>query len=310
MPIPDHMLDLARQQLGLLARRQLVATIGRVAADHAVASRRFERIHHGVYLVRGSAPHPCQSAVAATLRAGGGAVLTGPAALRLLDLEGVNLGDGCGIAVPAGRRLRDLGVPVLRNRDPERPTWTLGQIRVAAPMDALLESCLLEPPPAVRVLRLAHDRLRWSGRLRPGILHQRLAPLRVPADDPRVRELLQLDGQRATGDGERGLGRLLSRFDPPPEPQVWVTPHRCIDWYFRSLQVGLEYQGNVDHDSESGRRRDRVRDEELSMVGVRLLFVTAADLDDQRSLLARVSAALTVRADELGQAVPTLRAAA
>ncbi|MFU8839749.1 MAG: type IV toxin-antitoxin system AbiEi family antitoxin domain-containing protein [Nitriliruptoraceae bacterium] len=310
MPIPDQTLELARQQLGLLTRRQLVAAIGQVAADHAVASQRFERVQRGVYLIRGSAPHPCQPAVAATLRAGDGAVLTGPAALRLMDLEGIHLGEGFAVALPAGRRLRDLGVPLLRRRDPARATWRLGQIEVAAPTDALIESCLLEPPPAPRALRLAHDRLRWTGRLQPGVLHERVTRLRVPVDAPHVRALLHLDGQRATGDGERGLGQLLTRFDPPPEPQVWVTPHRCIDWYFRSLQVGVEYQGVVDHDGAAGRRRDRARDDELSMVGVRLLYVTAADLDDDRSLLARVAAALTVRADELGKAAPTLLAAA
>jgi hypothetical protein len=310
MRLPDQMLDLARQQLGLLARRQLVAAIGPVAADHAVASRHFERMQRGVYRIRGSALHPCQQAVAATLRAGDGAVLTGPAALRLLDLEGIHLGEGFAIALPAGRRIRDLGVPLLRRHDPMRPTWRLGQIEVAGPTDALVESCLLDPPPATRALRLAHDRLRWTGRLQRGVLLDRATSLRAPVDGPALRALLELDRQKATGDGERGLGRLLSRFDPPPEPQVWVTPHRCIDWFFRALQVGVEYQGAVDHDSTSGRRRDQARDDELSMVGIRLLYVSAADLDDERTLLARIAAALTVRADELGQTAPTLLAAA
>lgn len=310
MPIPDQLLELARDQLGLLARRQVASTLDPITADNVLTGARFTRVHRGVYLVRGSAPHPCQAAVAASLRAGDRAVLTGPAALRLLDLDGVALGERAAIAVPPGRRLRGLGVPLLRDRDPSRPTWALGEIRVAAPTDALLESCLLDPQPPPRGLRLAHDRLRWTGRLQPGVLQRRLLALGLRGDDPRLRQLTELDRQRATGDGERGLGHLLSRFDPPPEPQVWVTPHRCVDWYFRPLQVGIEYQGTVDHDSAAGRRSDRARDEELSMVGIRLLYVTAADLDDQRSLLARVAAALAVRADELGQQTPTLRAPA
>jgi hypothetical protein len=178
---------------------------------------------------------------------------------------------------------------------------------VAEPADALVESCLLEPPPEPCALRLAHDRLRWTGRLRPGFLRERVEQLGLDPADPRLGELLEIEGQRAVGDGERHLGRLLSRFDPAPEPQVWITPHRCLDWYFRPLRVGIEYQGSADHDSPSGRRNDRARDDELSLVGAALLYVSSADLDDERALLARVAAALTARADELGRRAPTLR---
>jgi hypothetical protein len=308
MRLPDALLRLASDQLGLLARHQVVPVLGPVAADHALASSRFHRVQRGVYQVRGGAPHPCQLAVASTLRAGPGSVLTGPAALLLLNLDGVCLGPVGAVAVPAGRRLRELGAPVLPERDPSRPTWSLGQVQVAQPADALLEACLLPTPPDPRALRLTHDRLRWTGRLRAGVLHSRAVELGVDLDDQRLDELLELDGSREVGDGERRLGRLLSRFDPPPEAQVWVTPHRCVDWYFRQLRVGIEYQGSVDHDSPSGRRRDRTRDEELSLIGTVLVYASAADLDDERSLLARVAAALTVRADELGQRAPTLRA--
>ncbi len=111
--------------------------------------------------------------------------------------------------------------------------------------------------------------------------------------------LLALDGTRATGDGERKLGRLLGRFDPPPEPQVWVTPHRCVDWYFRSVRLGVEYQGSVDHDHPQGRARDRARAEELAQAGVRLLFVTAADLSAPEGLLTHIGSALMARAQHL-----------
>ncbi|MFP4311860.1 MAG: hypothetical protein ACLFS9_07765 [Nitriliruptoraceae bacterium] len=309
MLLPDDLLRTARDQLGLLARSQVAAHLGGPAADRLLCTTRFLRVRRGVYLVRGSAPHPCQGAVASTLRAGEPAILTGPAALRLLEVEGVSLGTRGAVAIPPGRRLRDVGAPVLRQRDPERSTWRLGHVPVAAPADALLESCLLDPAPEPRRLRLTHDRLRWTGRLQPGSLRERCETLGLDLAAPGIHDLLELDGQRSTGDGERRLGCLLGRFDPAPMAQVWVTPFRCIDWYFQTLLLGIEYQGRLDHDHEHGRQRDRTRASELALLGIRLIYVTAADLEQERPLLGRLLTAITVRAEELGVPAPLLRPA-
>jgi len=184
----------------------------------------------------------------------------------------------------------------------------LGQVRIAPVADALLDTLSIDPPPRPRALRLAHDRLRWEGRLHPGEITARAAQFRLP-QSLRSQELLALDATPATGDGERELGRILGRFDPPPEPQVWVSPHRCVDWYFRALQLGVEYQGAPDHATGAGRRADRVRDDELAMAGIELLYITAADLRSDRAVAARVATALTSRAYELGVGAPRLRSA-
>lgn len=67
---------------------------------------------------------------------------------------------------------------------------------------------------------------------------------------------------RADTDGERVLGRLLQHFEPPPEPQVWVTPGRRTDWCFRMLRLAVEYLGSVDHGFAARRAADLVRDDE------------------------------------------------
>ena len=86
-----------------------------------------------------------------------------------------------------------------------------------------------------------------------------------------------------------------------------MTPYRRVDWWFRSVRVAVEYQGRVDHDGAAGREADRVRDDELATAGIRLLYVTAGDLHDERVLLATVAGALAARAHELGVTAPQLR---
>ncbi|MEX2550949.1 MAG: hypothetical protein WD638_12045 [Nitriliruptoraceae bacterium] len=308
MDLPDDAYRLSTAQLGVLARGQLAALVGDNVAGHLLRPPSFERLAHGVYGIRGGAVHRNRDAVVAALRAGPDATVTGPSALAVLDLEGVDLGTGFVILVPAGRRVSNVGFATRRDHDPARPCTRLGAVRVAPPTDALIDSLLVQPPPRLRALRLAHDRLRWEGHVRPSELTTRAAELRLPRS-LRSHELFSFDRTTATGDGERDLGRILGRFDPPPEAQVWVTPHRCVDWYFRSLQLAVEYQGAPDHDSRSGRRADRVRDEELALAGIALLYVTAADLRSERTIAARVATALTSRAYELGVGAPHLRPA-
>lgn len=308
MRLPDHLLDLASRQLGLLARRQVVVQVGEVVADRLLRTPWLERVHHGVVRIRGGAWHPCQDAVAATLRCGPAAILTGPAALHLLSVDGVTPGGAFEVLLPPGRRVRGVAFPTRRDPESARSTWALGEVRIAEPSDALVESCLLRPTPPARQLRQTHDRLRWSGRIRPGMLATRV-PALARNHPPVLRELLELDGQASTGDGERTLGQLLQRFDPAPEAQVWVTPYRRVDWLFRSIQLGLEYQGRIDHGSAGGRLGDQARDDELAQTGLRLLYITAEDLRDPQALLTRIAAAATSRAYERGIRAPTLRGA-
>ncbi|MFO7779482.1 MAG: hypothetical protein R6V28_14135 [Nitriliruptoraceae bacterium] len=305
MQPPDEVYQRCADQLGVISRRQLVAMVGRFDADHLLATSRFERLMRGVYRVRGGANHTHQRAIAATLRVGAAATLTGPAALGLLELEGVELGASFEVLSPGRRRLTEGSFSIRRDPDPERSVWLLGEARIADPADALLHAAAYAPDVRPRALRLAHDRLRWTGHLSKGQLTTGAERLRLK-ESRLLDELLRMDATAATGDGERRLERVLARFDPPPEPQAWVSPRHCLDFYFREVRLAIEYQGRPDHGTESGRRRDRAREEELTQSGIRSLYVTAEDLRDERGLLARIAGALTARADELGLCAPRL----
>lgn len=260
-----------------------------------------------MYRVVGGARLPEQAAIAAALRAGAGAVLSGPVVLALYGVDGFRGDEPFVVLLPAGRRLRHAGFPVRRDVDPQRPTGARGDVQLVGPLDALIDSSAFVDEIGARRLRLAHDVLRWRGLLRPGELTARASALGVTGlRAASLADLLGMDGQASTGDGERRLGRLLSRFRPAPEPEVWVTPHRRVDWYFRSVRYGLEYQGTVDHATGAGRRDDATRDRELRREGIRVGYVTADDLEDQRALLATVAGALAARADELGVRPPAL----
>lgn len=305
MQPPDEVYRRCVDQLGVIARRQLVAMVGRFDADHLLATARFERLMRGVYRVRGGAAHPHQLAVAATLRVGARATLTGPAALGLLGLEGVDLGRSFEVLAPTGRRIAEGSFAIRGDLDPDRSVWLLGEARIAHAADALLDAAAHAPDVPPRALRLAHDRLRWTGHVHAGQLTTRAERLKL-RESRLLDELLAMDVTASTGDGERTLERILARFDPPAEPQAWVTPRHRLDFYFRGVRLAIEYQGRADHATEAGRRRDRVRDEELTMAGIRSLYVTAEDLRDERALLARIAGALTARADELGLPAPRL----
>lgn len=307
MSIPDVLLRLCAEQLGVIARYQLRELLAAMEADDLLRSGRFERLHRGVYALRGSAKDDLRPAIAAALRCGPTAILTGPAGLALHRREGTDLGRGFAILLPPGRRVVDVPFTVLRDPDARRRVAHIGEVRFASPVDALLESAALFDVPARR-LRLAHDRLRWDGLLHPGQLQRRAAELGLGAQLAGG-ELLAMDRLDPTGDGERELWRHLRRFDPPPQPQAWVTPHRCTDFLFVELQLAVEYQGRPDHGTEAGRTKDRARDEELAQAGIRIVYVDAADLRSPRVLLSRIASALTARADELGLVPPRLRPA-
>lgn len=301
MPLPLPAARLAESQYGVIARRQLAAWLPDHGVDALARGPRLEVLERGVYRVVGGARLPEQAAIAAALRAGAGAVLSGPVVLALYGVDGFRGDEPFVVLLPPGRRLRRVGFPVGRDGDAGRPTSNRGDVRLVGPLDALIESATFVDEIGARRLRLAHDVLRWRGLLRPGELADRAKALGVtgPRAAP-LADMLGLDAQASTGEGERRLGRLLGRFRPSPEPEVWVTPCRRVDWYFRSVRYGVEYQGTVDHATGVGRRSDAARDRELRHEGIRVGYVTADDLEDERTLLATIAGALTARADELG----------
>jgi hypothetical protein len=300
------LLDLAEAQHGVLARYQLRRHLPEHVADDLLRSNRFQRIGWGVARIRGGAPVPEQQAFAAALRARPAATISGPLALQLYGVPG--FGEATAYEILTGEA-RSLTRAPFRHRvdpDPSRGVATYGEVRVASPLDALIDSAGFLDQVTERDLRVAWDHLRGKGLVTAGRLERRLDEFRgscVGATEL-SRILESAGGTRIESEGERLLAPLLNCFEPAFEPQVWITPRRRVDFYSRRCRYAYEYLGAVDHGFVASRLADDDRDQELRAEGIRLGYVTKADLDEPTALLATIAGTLTVRAHELGVEPP------
>jgi hypothetical protein len=247
MALPPDALDLAARQYGVLSRRQLLRWLPPSSLEGKVRRRAFEPLERGVYRVTDGVAVAGQSAVAAALRCGPGAVLTGPFVLGHHRIEGFDLDAPFEVLVPSRRRLANLAFTTRRDPDPGRPVELLGEVRLASKVDALVDSARHLGRYTDRQLRRAYDQLRFVHDVRTAAVERRIASR--GQDDPAVAVLLAaVDGDLVVeSEGERTLAPFLRRLDPAPEPQVWVTPRRRVDFYLRGLRFAWEYLGDADH---------------------------------------------------------------
>jgi hypothetical protein len=306
--LPPPLLELAEAQLGVLSRRQLRTHLGSDLVDGLVRHGHLARLERGIYRIPGGAPSPQQLAVAAALRAGPNATLTGPIVLAHHRVDGIDP-SGAPFEVLLGTRRQLYGVsfPWRPDPNPSRRTTSLGEVRLATVDDALVHSVRWRTDLGDRALRLACDWLGWRGLLDRDRFLQRLVAR--AAEDPAADELLTVLGGdtlgRCESDGERVLGAVATRFEPAPEPQVWLPGPCRADWYFRELRLVLEFDGRVDHTSEDDRSADAARDAQLAEHGVVVVRVTPDELSNETALVGRLALELTLRAHELGVPAPT-----
>jgi hypothetical protein len=307
MKLPSDALAIAEKQYGVLSRVQLLRWLSEPSLEGYVRRRTLEPLERGVYRVSGGVALPGQRAIAATLRCGPGAVLTGPFVLAHHRLEGFDLTAPFEVLLRPGRRVRNAAFRTRRDPHPTRPVQKLGDVRVASKVDALLESCLWRDRYEDRQLRVAYDQLRFQHGVSTAKVRRRVAA-RGAADDAAVAFLDVVDGDPVTeSEGERALAPVLYQLDPRPEPQVWVTPARRVDFYLRALRFGWEYLGEVDHRHAERRMADAARDGELTAQGLRLHYVVAGDLRDHDAFIASTAEVLAQRAAQLGLQPPTFR---
>ena len=306
--------ELARlldDQRGVIARFQVAARLPPQEADDWLRSGRFERTDpsiYGTFRLRGSGAHAEQAAFAAALRARPKATVTGPLVLGLLGVPGFGCDDPFEVLTQPGRCLTNVPFDYREDPDPTRPVAEYGEVRVVGPIDALIDAAAFVPEDDERRLRVAWDHLRWNDLATPARLDARLAALRgrAPGAVALERVLERGGGVALESEGERSLATVLDCFDPRPEPQVWVTRARRVDFCFRPLRLAYEYLGTADHDGVRQRLDDDRRDDELRRAGIRTQYVTARDLDDRVALLAQVAGTLVVRAHELGVPAPVV----
>lgn len=306
LAFPEDLLRLMDRQFGAVARFQLVHHMSEGAVGGLVRRRVLEVLERGVYRVRGGATSPAQAAMAAVLRARPGAVVTGPLVLALLHVEGFTPDLPFEVLVHPGRVPHNVAFPWRRNPTPDETTAWVGGLPVVTPTVALVDSARWLGSLSERQLRVGLDAARWRGLTSTDRVIARSQQL--GQRDPGAAFFLELlDAGHAIPESEpeRTLGHILRAFDPAPEPQVWVTPRRRVDWYWRSLRLAVEYLGAVDHGGTAQRAGDVAREDELGAMGIRVIPVVAADLARPDDLRAWMRVVLARRARELATTAPS-----
>ena len=264
-------------------------------------------IERGVYRVAGGAISRPQAAMAAVLRSRPNARVTGPFVLGLFDVDGFTTEDPFEILRQPDRRMRGVDFPHRRDPFPSEARARYRGLPIVDVTTAILDAAMECWEIDERRLRVGFDSARWRGLTHPERLRERASALSRHHSGARF--FLDLDLLRALdpeSEPERAMGGMLQRFDPAPESQVWVTPHRRVDWFVRVLRLALEYLGDIDHATAEARRADRERDGELSAAGVRTVAVVARDLRDEHEFLSWMQHVFAARAHELGVDPPRL----
>lgn len=238
--------------------------------------------------------------MAAVLRAGPGARVTGPAVLGLFDVDGFTPRAPFELVVPDQRRRSrtDFGMRV--DPLPGVDEAVFDEIPIKRLPTALLDAAAwVDRGVAPRRLRVALDSALRKRLTRRGDLLDRAVEL-APGH-PGARWLLDLEaggGLTADSEREREVTGLLQHVHPRPEVQAWLTDRIRPDYLWRPLRLVGEYLGWVDHHPDDVADDDRFR--RIRRLDHDIVTITARDLRDPDALIARVQTRLVLRARELG----------
>jgi hypothetical protein len=292
---PKHLRPRIDRQLGLITRKQALGLgLAEDTVDSWVRRGQLEVVHVGVYRVAGSATTPEQRLLAAVLRAGGEARLSGWSACALYGLEGMTFDQAPWVLIPPERRVQVDGLIIQRS--------PLGRG----------EAATVRGLPAVTPMRALHD----------AAIHVQGKPLRVAIDDARRRGLIDLDRllQRADelgkhrgavairrhfgsglldqdGELERQFALALDTIGLRPAWGMEVLPGIITDACFPEASYVLECDGRHWHSIAADIASDLTTEGILRADGWAIDRVRAADLRNGRQqLLSRIQ---TTRAQRI-----------
>jgi hypothetical protein len=139
---PDALIRILDRQLNVITRQQaLTVGLTRHALGHRLRTGGpWRPLLSGVYIAATGTPTTLQQEMAALLYAGGGSVITGPAALRGHHIRGTS-SELVDVLVPATRKRRDAAFVRLHRttRMPGR-TWQAGPLRYVPPARAVADA--------------------------------------------------------------------------------------------------------------------------------------------------------------------------
>lgn len=289
-----------RRDHGLIRRSDALAISGLTddMIDGLVRRGRWEAVSRGIYRVAGGPIPPQQPHLAATWRAGDGAVLTAGPALALLGVEGFDLSAPPVVLVPDDRRVGGVDFEVrYRPALPQRYRAMCGPVPIASPPRALVDLALRTRGAEFRV---AFDATRRRRLVTPSRLRE-AAEQALPQHGARwVLRTLESGILEQESEPERILAGLFVGHDPPLEFQVWVLPGIRVDAAWPDAQLVIEYDGEAWHSLPTDREHDRARRAKLRRAGWSVLVVDKRMLADPLRLRRDILALRQRRLRELG----------
>jgi very-short-patch-repair endonuclease len=270
---------LATSQFGVFSRFQALeegATPRQI--QHRLAQGRWDSPLPRVYRIVGAAAGHEQSAMAATLWAGDGAMLSHAAAGRLWGIDGIR-GTKPELWVPSPRNPRTPGIVIHRGLRLDRADrTTLGPIPITTPVRTLIDVAgRLEDERLTAAMESVFRKELGT----PERLAARLRALRESGRPGagRLEELLRARGAGALESSlEAKVWTLLCRSTlPRPVRQHWVRtpggPYR-LDFAWPRQRLALEADSWQHHGDRVSFGKDRARLSEMVAIRWRVLVVT------------------------------------
>jgi very-short-patch-repair endonuclease len=274
---------LVRRQHGVITRRQLAALgFSAEAIRHRLAKGRLHRLWPAVYAV--GRPQVTQEGVwmAAVLSCGDGAALSHASAAALWGIRNQR-GGPTHVSVPSPRDPRRRGIRVHRRRAFD--VTTHNRISVTSPSQTIIDMApRLSGHQLERVISEA-DKLDL---VHPDALRQHAAA-KDGIGGARVRTLLDRQTFLLTdSDLERRFIPIAERAGlSRAETQVTLHGHR-VDFFFRAERLVVETDGLRYHRTPTQQKRDRVRDQELTAAGLRVVRFTHGQIKYESDHVAEV----------------------
>lgn len=290
--LPDRVQGRLRKQFGVVTRRQLIHELGcgKGEVEGWVRRNLLEVVHYeGVGLVgtyrSPTAPRlPEQVLLAAALRCGPEAWITGEAALGLLRFDGYTPRSSFRVLVVPRRRLRN--VPFAVDHDPlytEHRATTCG-IPMTKPVRSVVEAARTVTR---KRLRTTVDQAVWRDLLSIPQLHACAAALHHEGAHT-IREMIESKMFEQESEGERAMKPVLAGLDPSPIWQYYVAPGIRVDCCLADVPLVLEYCGEESHALPHQREQDHARTRAIEARGYTVVEVWKHDLDHPEALRARI----------------------
>jgi very-short-patch-repair endonuclease len=265
---------------------------GRVSRNE-LRSTAWQRLFHDVYVCSCVAVTHAVRARAACSVLLPGAVVSGPSAAVLWGVEAAVATDDVELTVPPGRTVSAVrGVRVRRRVLPSDAVVLRRGMQVTSPL-ATAQDLARELPMEDAVIFLDQFAARRLIRL------DDLRAAAERATGPRCRRLrravAQADG--LAGSPQETRLRLLLNGSRLPRPVAQYSVRDAdglvarVDFAWPEHRLALEYEGRW-HGERQQVARDRRRLNRLTAAGWTVVFVTAEDLHDPASLIARIAAGL------------------